>query len=390
VEKFWKFLIITVLTVTTIVLMLPVVVMAQQPVIKIGGIFAMTGPAGELGTSASEGIRYAIDDVNKGGGLDVKGVKYKLELTVYDDQSKPVETVAAYTRAKEKDGIGLMFDMISASHLAIKSMIEADDVFMLTTAISPHAIEPDTKHIVRIQSLVTDYFPAMVNFVKAHVPGDRIVLFYPNDESGRFFSDIATKYMPNAGYNIIDEEFLERSATEFQSVLTRVIALNPDLIDLGPTNAATAGLAVRQARELGYKKPFVVLGGNGARGIADAAGPAVAEGIVHMLYADPANPAYQVIAERYHQKFHSEPNGLIVSFYDGAVALMKAIQLSGTPNDPIKVRESFPYVFPMKSLQGEMLTFGGKKSIGVDAQVYTASYIAIMQNGKSVVAGVAK
>lgn len=386
-KKISKFLMAAALTATTAVAMLPGLATAQQPVIKVAGIFAMTGPAGELGASASEGIRYALDDVNKAGGLDVKGVKYKMELTVYDDKFKPAETVSAYTRAREKDGIGYMFDMISASHLAIKDMIESDNVFMSTSAVSPKAIEAGIEHTVRIQALVTDYVPGMLKFIKAHVPGSRIVLFYSNDESGKFFADVAEKFMPGAGYTIIDKEFLERQATEFQSVLTRVIAMKPDLIDLGPTNSATAGLIVRQARELGYKNPFIVLGGNGARGIADAAGPDVAEGIVHMLYADPANPAYKAVAERYREKFHAEPNGLIVNFYDGAVALMKAIQIAGTPNDPSKVREAYAKVFPMKSLQGETLTFGGKSTLGVDAQVYPPDYIAVMKNGQPVVVG---
>ena len=389
-RNFSKFMMATALTVTTAVAMLPGLVAAQQPVIKVAGIFAMTGPAAELGASASEGIRYALEDVNNAGGLEVKGVKYKMELTVYDDHFKPADTVAAYTRAREKDGIGFMFDMISASHLAIKPMIEADNVFMSTSAISPKAIEADTKHAVRIQALVADYIPGVVKFVKEHVPGDRIVLFYPNDESGKFFGDLSNKVMTKAGYNILSTEYLERSATEFQSVLTRVIASNPDLIDLGPTNSATAGLVVRQARELGYKKPFIVLGGNGAQGISDAAGPAIAEGIIHVLYADPANAAYKAVAARYREKFHSEPNGLIANFYDGAVALMKAIQIAGTPDDPSKVREAYGKAYPLKSLQGEMLTFGGKDTLGVDAQVYSATYIAVMKNGKPEVVGLAK
>jgi branched-chain amino acid transport system substrate-binding protein len=378
-----KFLIAAALAAT----MGPALAVAQQPAIKVAGIFAMTGPAAELGASASEGIRYALDEVNKTGGLEVNGVKYRMELTVYDDQFKPAETVAAYTRARDKDHIGFMFDMISASHLAIKDMIESDNVFMSTSAISPKAIDKDVKHVVRIQGLVADYLPGVVKFVKDHVPGDRIVQFYPNDESGKFFADIGGKDMTKVGYKVIDTEFLERSATEFQSILTRVIALKPDVIDLGPTNSATDGLIVRQARELGYKNPFIVTGGNGAKGIADAAGNAVAEGIYHVLYADPNNPAYKTLADRYRAKFHSEPNGLIANFYDGAVALMKAIQIAGTPDDPDKVREAYAKAYPMKSVQGATLTFGGKDTLGVDAQVYTVNYIAVMRNGQSVVVG---
>ena len=69
-------------------LLLPAAAMAQQPTIKIGSIFAMTGPIASWGASASEGIRDAIDEVNKAGGLDVKGTKYKLEMVAYDDAAQ--------------------------------------------------------------------------------------------------------------------------------------------------------------------------------------------------------------------------------------------------------------------------------------------------------------
>jgi branched-chain amino acid transport system substrate-binding protein len=368
-------------------LLTPAAALAQQPTIKIGTIFAMTGPVAAWGNSAAEGISFAVEEVNKAGGLDVKGTKYKLELISYDDQLKAAEAVAAYTRLVERDKAKYVFTMISASHLAIKPMIEGDDVFALTAAISDKAIEADTKHTVRIQSLVRDYLPGMVKWAKANVPGDRIALLYPNDESGWVFEKMTTEQTGKVGYNVVSKELAERSLKDFQPVLTRILATNPDLIDLGPTSSGTAGLIVRQARELGYKKAFIVLGGGGARDIVAAAGPEVTEGMVHMVYADPKAPVYQPLAERYREKFKQLPNELIVNYYDGAVALFKAIQLAGDPNNAIKVRESFGKVFPMKSLLGDSLTFGGKDTLGVDAQVYPTNYIAVVKNGESVVVG---
>ena len=229
----------------------------------------------------------------------------------------------------------------------------------------------------------------MIKWAKANIPGDRVALLYPNDESGWVFDKMVSEQMGKVGYNVVNKELVERSIKDFQPVLTRILANNPDVIDLGPTLSATAGLIVRQARELGYKKAFIVLGGGGAREIVTAAGPEASEGILHMVYADPVNPAYKPIADRYRQKFNALPNELIVNYYDGAVALMKAIQLAGDPNNAVKVREAFPKVFPLKSLQGDSLTFGGKDTIGVDAQVFSKNYIAVVKKGESVVVGTA-
>jgi branched-chain amino acid transport system substrate-binding protein len=115
-----------------------------------------------------------------------------------------------------------------------------------------------------------------------------------------------------------------------------------------------------------------------------------AEGMVHILFADPANKDYQALAAFYQKKYNNPPNELIVNFYDGAAIMLKAIQAGGDPAHPQKAREAMPKLFPVTSLQGQRLTYGGKQSIGVDAQVFSTNYIAVMKDGKSVVVGEAK
>lgn len=362
---------------------------AQQPTIKIGSVLALTGPGAAIATSAAEGIRYAVEQANAQGGLDVKGTKYKLEYISYDDQLKAAEAVSAYNRLIERDKVKYVFTMISASHLALKSKIEDDDVFVMTSAVSDKAIDADTKHVVRIQTLLKDYIPPMVSWMRKNMKGDKIVKIYPNDESGRFVAKLTDDAMQKAGYKA-STEFVERQAKDFAPVLTKILADPPDIIDTGPSSPATSGLIVRQARELGYKGQFVLMGGSGQREVLEAVGKEGAEGLVHLVFADPANKDYQTLAAFYQKKYGNPPNELIVNFFDGAAMMLKAIQVAGTPDEPQKVRAAFPSIFPFKSLQGQTLTFGGKDSIGADAQVFSINYIAVMKDGQSVVVGEAR
>lgn len=363
--------------------------LAQQPTIKIGSVLALTGAGAAIATSAQEGIRYAVDQANAAGGLDVNGTKYKLEYISYDDQLKPAEAVSAYSRLVERDKVKYIFTMISASHLALKSKIEEDDVFVMTSAVSDKAIEADTKHVVRIQTLVKDYMPPLVAWMRKNMKGDKIVRIYPNDESGRLFEKLTDESMQKVGFKA-STEFVERQAKDFAPVLTKILANPPDLIDMGPTSPATSALIVRQARELGYKGQFVLLGGSGHREILEAVGKQGAEGLVHLLFADPTNKEYQALADYYQKKYNAPPNELIVNFYDGAAIMLKAIQAGKSPDEPQKARAAMPSLFPFKSLQGQTLTYGGKASIGADAQVFSTNYIAIMKDGVSVVVGEAK
>ena len=173
-------------------------------------------------------------------------------------------------------------------------------------------------------------------------------------------------------------------------MFTKIISLKPEMIDLGSTSPATAGLMVRQARELGYKGLFIKTGGAGPKDIVAAAGKEAAENMVSILYADSKNPGYQRVADAYKKTVGQDPNEIVISFYDATSVLLQAIQKAGDAADTSKVAAAFAKALPMKSAQGDMLTLGGKAASGVDTQIMSTMYIGVIKNGEPVVVGKAK
>lgn len=363
---------------------------ASAETIKIGIIGMMTGPGATWGIAGSEGVRFAADEINAEGGLDVNGTKMQVEVIVYDDQYKAAEAIAAYSRLVNEDGVKYMMTMSSASMMALKDTVESDDVLVLTSSYTSKAIDQDTKHILRLYATPRDYVPGIIKWMKGNVSGTRVTLLYPNDETGWDFANFSTEAFKSQGFEMTGQELFERAQKDFQPILTRIIAGNPDIIDLGPTSPATAGLIVRQARELGYKGTFSALGGSGPREVVAAAGADAAEGMVNMLYADPKNPAFQALVDRYRAKIGQAPNELIVPYYDATKVLLRAISLSGEPDNPEKVREYFAKALPMKSMLGEEMTFGGKDTIGIDAQIMGVNYVGNIKAGEPVAVGLAR
>src|SRR5262245_38785978 len=66
---------------------------AQDKVIKIGGLFAMSGPGSYFGVQDKQGIELAIEQVNKTG---VNG--YKLEVQYEDSACSPLPATQAAKR----------------------------------------------------------------------------------------------------------------------------------------------------------------------------------------------------------------------------------------------------------------------------------------------------
>lgn len=59
--------------------------------IRIGVVQSQTGAYAGFGTGGIYGIQAAVEDINRLGGIDVGGTKYKVGLSIADDQSDPTK-----------------------------------------------------------------------------------------------------------------------------------------------------------------------------------------------------------------------------------------------------------------------------------------------------------
>jgi len=169
-------------------------------------------------------------------------------------------------------------------------------------------------------------------------------------------------------------------------VLTRVLALKPDIIELGTTPPGTSGLIVRQAREMGFKGQFVKIGGPGVPQIVAAAGKEFAEGLICYAAADTTTKAYKDLEAKYAQVLKPPMNEFTVYFYDMARMLLEAIQRAGTVDDTDKVRAEFEKLSPFSGLQGSV-RWGGMDSYGSNHQIITPVFVGMIKNGQQVIAG---
>ncbi|CAM3779207.1 ABC transporter substrate-binding protein [Castellaniella denitrificans] len=355
--------------------------------LKIGVIAALTGGGAPWGMAAAEGPRILAERVNAAGGLDVGGKKVRVEVIAYDDQYKAAEAVAAYNRLVNQDGVKYVIILSSAATMALKQNVEDDKVIGMSSAYTSKALDKDSRFMFRMYSAPEDYLPSMIGWMKDNLKGRRVVVVNPNDETGWDQVRLSEAIFKEKGFEVLGHELFERAQKDFQPMLTRIIAMKPDMIELGGTSPATAGLIIRQARELGYDKLFTKTGGAGPKEIVAGAGAKAAEGTINMLYADPANKGYQDLAAEYKKRNGHDANEIIVSFYDGANAILHAVQKAGTLDDTEKVAESFKAAMPFKSVQGEDLEMGGMKHYGIDHQVMTVNYIGEIRNGEPVVLG---
>src|SRR5882724_13357848 len=87
---------------------------AGAEVVKIGMVNSLTGPHSSFDLPASEGVEMAFDELNKRGGITVKGKKYTFSLVSEDAQSKPEFAVSGAQRLLRDDDIKIVFGILTS------------------------------------------------------------------------------------------------------------------------------------------------------------------------------------------------------------------------------------------------------------------------------------
>jgi branched-chain amino acid transport system substrate-binding protein len=363
-------------------------VAGQAQTLKIGVIAPLTGGGAPWGKASQAGVQIAADEVNARGGLDVGGKKYQVKVIAYDDQYKAADAVAAYNRLVNQDDVKYMFIVLSPETIALQQQVETDKVLAFSAAGVAKAVPPDSKNLFRVLFIFRDYVPAVIGWVKEHLPGRKVAILSPNDELGWGFRDFVTPFYQQNGYTVVDNELYERSAADFAPIFTKIIATNPDFIDIGSAAPATAGLLVRQARDLGFKGTFLKESGAADREILATAGAKAAEGTVALHFTNPNSDGYKRLAAAYGKMVGGQPDDLICYQYDAANALMKAISIGGDVSDTAKTSDAFLHrTFPITSVLGDTVNLGDGHGHGDPNQMMTTGYITIIKNGQSQIIG---
>ncbi len=84
-------------------------VASAQNVVKIGEIEAQTGSLNTYGWMSSQGMRMAVDEINKAGGFQVAGKTYTLELINPDTQGNPQQALIQLKKLLEEDKVKYVF-----------------------------------------------------------------------------------------------------------------------------------------------------------------------------------------------------------------------------------------------------------------------------------------
>ena len=318
-----------------------------QEAIWIAWAGPLTGDVAKLGGGSLNGISLAFDEWNAKGGL--LGGR-KVVVGAEDDGCDPKQAgTVAKKIADDPKHVALIGPMCSSVTLAGSPIINKINLPQITLASNTRITQQGWKNLVRSVADDSVQGKAGVAFAMRKLGAKRFAILSDKLAFGHVVTESAKATVEKAGGTVTSYGGVEHRDVDYSAVLTKIIEMeNADAILYCTNFATSAGLMVKQVRQLGFKKPIigcdiyaepdtVKVAGTAANMVSDTESLYFAFPTPPYSGAEAPEPVKQ-FAAKYKAKYGREPDGYAAYGYDVGNIVASAIQKAGS-TDKQKILE---------------------------------------------------
>jgi len=303
------------------------------------GVCPLSGSGAGSGINAQRSYQWAIEDLNAQGGIVVDGVRYKIQSQWLDHAQNVQKANDAATILINQYNAKFAYEQTTAEVMATEDAYARANVFMLVEVI-PQPKTIGTNWPLQFSICITPgtfaatvYYPLFIKDFGVK----NIALVDPDSDNGRVFAGIAQTTTKQLGLpiNFVSDLYYTPNSQDFSPLVNKVLALNPDFIDMPAAADGDAGLICKQARDAGYKGLMgTTIFTTNALPIWNIAG-AASTGFFDPGYATDPTPQYAYFRTTWFNQFNSPIIPNCLSNYESCINMFRAIEKVGF--DPYKV-----------------------------------------------------
>jgi len=376
--------------VSLLILLVSGVGLAQQK-FRIGYADPLTGTFGRDGNLVKDAYNFWAELVNSKGGIEVKGKKYPVELSVIDDKSIAAENAKFTEKLITEDKVDLILGGFgSDSVFAGSAVAEKYQYPMISGAASSNKLfERGFKYYFCTIGKATEEVRGCVDIVQILSPRPKTGAIVGSDI---LFTSLACegykKYAAQNGIEIVHNELFPITLQDYNSMLLKVKQKNPDVLFVG-SHLMVAMKTIKAMKEIDFTPKMMTFSyGPTVPDFAKNLGKdaeyvlAASEWAPNLPYKDPLFGTARQFNENYFKKYGRYPDYVEAASAAGAYAMQIAIEKLGVA-PPVKDEDR---VRLMEELHKQNLTtFYGVVKFGVDgANEAHPPVVVQIQNGKLV------
>ncbi len=301
--------------------------------IKIGFINSITGPEAPIGEALTNGADLAIEDLKK-KGVDITVLRQ-------DDTGKPQVAMSALEQLATGDEVAMVVGpYASAPANAIAKLAEQYKVPLLIPVASKEDItRQGYQWVFRLNAPSHEYAQQLIDATLTLGKPKTLAVIYESTDFGTSASTQAKEYSAKKGLKVVADEAYQKGAPDYRSTLTKIRALNPDLVFM-VSYVADAILLMRQSREVGLKPQAFLGGGAGFDTVQFQSEKDISNGVfvVTQWMPDSGWPGAAEFAKRYEQRFGKRPTYHAATAYESMMIAGDVVSKAG--GDRKKIREA--------------------------------------------------
>jgi len=350
---------------------------AQQTSYKFGLAMPLTGGQATYGNDQVKAAEWAVDEINKKGGINGK----KLEMIVLDTQADPQVGIQAVNRMISVDKVAVFVTAWSGVVKAVAPIANDNKVVELSVGANSPDISQLGDYVYTTFPLADVDIRAVANYSAKDMGKKKAAVLFINNETGIGSATVYRDTFTKAGGQVVAYEAYDQKATDFTGPLLKIRAANPEIIHLQGL-VAESPQVIAQARQLGITVPITSYSGIYNQKLIEQLG-AAAENVIATSLAPGVedSPLVKDYVDRWVKDVGRAPNGLPYTqyLYD-APALIAAVFTSLDKKGITPTGENFRK--EMLAIKSFDLPLTGKITFSEDHTVNKPVYLVEVKNGK--------
>jgi branched-chain amino acid transport system substrate-binding protein len=293
--------------------------------IKIAVVNAQSGQLSSLGAWELKGVKLAVEEWNKAGGVNGRQV----ELGVFDDQGDPTVGTNLARKIDSEGYIAMLGTAESAVTIAMAPTLKQAEIPNITSGQSPGLVAVKSEFLFLNGPTSTTYDETLAKYIVDTKGIKSIATITNNGSFGKGEHDAFLKALSSRGVTPVADQVVTTDQKDFSAALSTIRQKNPKLIFLG-AEEVESGLIVKQARSLGIAVPFAGAAPQGTPVFMNTAGASnVEDTIVSSPYlSNEVSDASRKFAAAYKAAYGEDAELHGAKAYDGAQILLTALKNS--------------------------------------------------------------
>ena len=348
---------------------------------EVGVVAPLSGGGADYGMAFQNGIKMAAAEVNKAGGVKVGGKSYTLVPAFCDDEFKPDKAVNCGKELASQRKVRVILTPSSLAAFPMMGFNQQEGFILMATSQTPRFTRMGNKLVVRFINNTDRTMGPWVELLNAHFkktgqPIDKAAMMVVNTELGKTWADnFAASWKKRGGAAVVGSASYNANDTDFYPQLSTLLPNGPDAIIL-TTVCQPSAIVIKQARELGFKGPFIQSAACSGDELARLLPAEQVNGTIFEV-GNWGGDAPEVTAFKaaYQAEFNAPPQAISGEGHDAVLWLARAVELAGSVDNAAKIRAAMPDALAASKNMFNMANLDDKGDIDFPM------YVGIVANG---------